>query len=267
MIVKFAEISSPEFKKAIKQLLHGHLVVYDDICWLQIRRKKTLVVTCAPSRFSKDNLTQELAGIATVLANLMDASEYFKLRLDSLRLAIFLVDRLDRNRKQICTVYAASTDDLGRSNYDVKWPLSPEEVKTRIALRKKKAKAAAIEDRRRSISAFGLVLLMFFCVGAIAYFSAGYFASESVSVAVGYTVIAFGLELAGSTVVEFVIAFGIISLPAYFIFTGFPRTQIMGFDIDIVVSPEQFLRAALIGLVLGLLTGLLAVFFGSSFFD
>ena len=41
----------------------------------------------------------------------------------------------------------------------------------------------------------------------------------------------------------------------------------MGFDIDIAVGPEQFLQAALIGLVLGLPTGLLVRFIGSHFFD
>jgi hypothetical protein len=266
MIIKFAKLSDPEFKKAINQLLHGHLVVYDEICWLQIRRKKTLVVTCA-SRYSKDNLTQELGWITTVLADLMDVSEDFKRRMDSLRLAIALIDRLDRNRRQICTVYAASCDDLGRFNYDVKWPLSSKEVKARIALRKRKAKSAAIKDSIRSIPALGLVLLMFFCVGAIAYFSARYFGSEIVSVAVGFAVITFGLVFVGSSVVEFVITIGVISLPAYFIFTGFPRTQIMGFDIDIAVGPEQFLRATLIGLVLGLPIGLLVRFIGSHFFD
>ena len=261
MIVKFAKLSDPEFKKAINQLMHGHLIAYGDICRLQIRRKKTLVVTCA-SRYSKDNITQELGWITTVLADLMDVSEDFRRRMDSLRLAIVLVERLDRNGRQICTVYAASRGDLGRFNYDVKWPLSSKEIEARIALRERKAKSAAIKDSIRSIPALGVVLLIFFCVGAIAYFTASYLGSEIVSVAVGLAVITFGLVFVVSTVVEFVITFGVMSLPAYFIFTGFPRTQIMGFDIDIAVGPEQFLRDALIGLVLGLSTGFLVRFIG-----
>jgi hypothetical protein len=100
MIIKFTKLSDPEFKKAMNQLMHGHRVVYDNRCWLQIRRKKILVVIWA-SRCSKDNLTQELVWITKVLAELMDVSEDFKRRMDSLRLAIALVDRLDRNRRQI----------------------------------------------------------------------------------------------------------------------------------------------------------------------
>jgi hypothetical protein len=65
--------------------------------------------------------------------------------------------------------------------------------------------------------------------------------SEIISVAVAFTVITFGLVFVGSSVVEFVITIGVISLPAYFIFTGFPRTEIIGFDIDNAVGPEQFL--------------------------
>jgi hypothetical protein len=152
--------------------------------------------------------------------------------MDSWRLAIALVERLDRNGRQICTVYAASCDDLGRFNDDVKWPLSSKEVEVRIALRKKKTKSAAFNDSIRSIPGLGVILLIFFCLGSIAYFSGRYFGSEIVSVAVGFTVIAFGLVFEGSSVVEFVITFGVISLPVYFIFTEFPRTQIMRFDME-----------------------------------
>jgi len=266
MINKFSKLSGPEFKKAMNQLFHGHRIVYDDICWIQIRRKKTLVVICA-SRYSKDDLTQELGWINKVLSDLMIVSEDFKRWMASLRLAIALVDRLDRNRRQICTVYAVSYEDFDHFNYDVKWPLSREELEARNVLRKRKAKLAAIKHNIRLIPSLCVDLLILFLVGAIVYFSAPYLGSEIVSVAVGFTVITFGLVSAGSTVIEFIVPIGVISIPAYFIFTGFPRTQIMGFDIDITVGPEQFLRAALIGLVLGLATGLPVRFIGGRFFD
>ncbi len=259
MINKLSKLSGPEFKKAINQLFHGHRVAYDDICWLQIRRKKTLVVICA-SRYSKDNITQELGWITAVLADLKDVSEEFKRRTDSLRLAISLVDRLDRNRSEICTVYADSFADLGRLNYDVKWPLTSEEIEARLSLRKREAKSKAIKDAIREIPVLSAVLLMFFCVGAIAYFSARYFGAESVSVAVVFAVTSFGLVFPGSTVVEFLINIFLVSLLAYLFFTEIPRTQIMGFEIDIAVGTGQFLQSTLIGLILGLSTVFLVRF-------
>jgi len=266
MINKFSKLSGLEFKKAMDQLFHGHRAVYDNICWIQIRRNKTLMVICA-SRYSKDDLTQELGWITSVLADLMVVSEDFKRRMASLQLAIALVDRLDRNRSQICTVYAVSYEDLGRFNVDVKWPLSAEELKARAVLRKREARLAAIKDSIGLIPSLCGVLLMFFCVGAIAYFLAPYFGSDIVFVACGFTVITFGLVSGASSVVEIIIPIGVISLPAYSFFTEFPRTQIMGIDINTTVGPEQFLRAALIGLVLGLTTGLLVRFIGNHFID
>lgn len=266
MTSEFSKLSGPEFKKAMDQLFHGHRIVYDGRCWIQIRRRNTLVVTCA-SRYSKDNLIQELDWINKVLADLMHASGEFQREMATLQLAIVLVDRLDRNRRLICTVYAASHEDLVRRNYQVKWPPSREEVEARRALRKREAKIAAIKDSIRSIPSLCGDLLLYCCVGAIAYFSARYLGSEGIAVAVGYAVIMFGLVSSGSTVVEIIVPIGVISLPAFFIFTGFPRTEIMGIDFDITVGPGQFLQAALIGLVLGLAAALLVQIIEKHFFD
>ena len=197
----------------------------------------------------------------------MSGSVDFKRQMTTWRLAFELVDRLDRTRRPICTLYAASYEDLVRFNYEVKWPLSREELAARKALRIKQARRAAIKDGIRSIPSLCGVVVMFCCVGTIAYFSARYLGSEIVPVAVLFTVIMFGLVSSGSSVVEIIIPIGVISLPAYFIFTGFPRTHLMGIDLDIAVGPEQFLTTALIGLVLGLAAGLLVRFIENHFFD
>ena len=159
MIIKFSELYGPEFNKAMGQLFHGHRIVYENICWIQIRRKKTLIVTCA-SRYSKDDLTQELDWIKKALDDLMNASGEFRRQVATLQLTIALVDRLGQNKSQICTLHAASYEDFVRSNYKVKWPLSKEEIETRRALRKRTEKIAAIKGSMRSIPLICGALLM-----------------------------------------------------------------------------------------------------------
>ena len=266
MIYYFSKLSGPEFDRAMSHLFNGHRIHYEDLGWLQIRRKKTLVVICL-FRYSEADLTQEIDSISNTLADLMSASAEFKQQMASLQLAIELADCLDQNRKQICTVYAAKYEDLARNSYDVKWPPSREELEAKRALRKKEERVAAMRDTIRSIPSLCGALLMLFCGGAVAYFSSSYLGSEIPLVAALFTVVIFGLVSAGSTVVEIIIPLVLISVPTYFIVTMFPRTRIIGIDIDIAVGPLQFLWTALIGLVLGLVMVLVVRFIENHFFD
>ena len=261
MIVKFSNLGGPEFKRAINQLFHGHLVAYSDICRLQIRRHKTLVVSCV-SRYSKSDPTQELGWITAVQADIAQISEDFRNRVDTLSwFAIVLVDSLDR-RQGICTMYATSFDELLRFECEVKWPPTPEEIEAQNALREQEAKTLASKDRMHTILALGMLVLVLSFVGATPYFPARYSGLET-DVTVLYALFTAGSLSAGATFVEFLIEIGLFTVPVYFFFTRLSQTELIEFGIDTAINSDQFLLPMLIGLAIGYLIRSI----GKLFFD